>query len=91
MTSRRTETTSSLRVRAAGQTAKGRSRRDSEDCYAVLCGGRLVVLADGTAGRPLGGIASWTAVEEVRRYAREQRWDQLGDVARDGALDGAHA
>lgn len=52
----------------AGISDVGRIRQNNEDCYAVLQGENIFIVADGMGGHKAGEIASRTAVEIMRRH-----------------------
>lgn len=52
----------------AGLTDVGRVRKNNEDCFAILQGKSVFVVADGMGGHKAGEIASRTAIEIMRRH-----------------------
>ncbi|MEN8142249.1 MAG: protein phosphatase 2C domain-containing protein [Thermodesulfobacteriota bacterium] len=58
----------SLLTDYAGKTDIGRVRTNNEDCFSVLEGKDIFIVADGMGGHKAGEIASRTAVEIMRRH-----------------------
>ncbi len=52
----------------AGITDVGRIRENNEDCFSILEGKNIFIVADGMGGHKAGEVASRTAVEIMRRH-----------------------